>query len=331
MLAADKLMQSPQLYAMFLLWLMSELFAELPEIGDPDKPRLVFFFDEAHLLFDQAPKALLDKVEQVTRLIRSKGVGVYYVTQNPLDVPEAVAGQLGNRIQHALRAFTPREQKAVKAAATTFRPNPDLDTEKVIMELGVGEALVSTLEAKGTPAMVGRTLIRPPSGRLGPVTADERQAVIKASPVFGQYEKTIDREFGLRDVEQGGREKGSRAGAPRAHQPAGEERSRAARRVSGAADRARGRRAARQRPPYRPRTGVTPAERRRGVHQVNCAFARQCAGVGDRQHSARWKALRQARGATAGRPYRAARFSSWITCSSACRKRERSALVKAAL
>ena len=193
-LAADKLMHSPRLYSVFLFWLMSELFTQLPELGDPDKPRLVFFFDEAHLLFDQAPKALLDKVEQVTRLIRSKGVGIYYITQNPLDVPDAVAGQLGNRIQHALRAFTPREQKAVRAAATTFRQNPDIDTEKVIMELGVGEALVSFLEGKGTPEMVARTFMRPPSGRIGAITPEERRAVIQKSPVFGMYETAVDRE-----------------------------------------------------------------------------------------------------------------------------------------
>lgn len=193
-LAADKLMMSPRLYATFLLWLLSELFEELPEVGDPDKPRLVFFFDEAHLLFDEAPKALLEKVEQVVRLIRSKGIGVYFVTQNPLDVPDTVLSQLGNRVQHALRAFTPRDQKAVKAAAETFRPNPDLDTRQVITELGVGEALVSTLERKGIPSVVQRTLIRPPSSRLGPLTKKERKQLVQNSPVFGQYEKTVDRE-----------------------------------------------------------------------------------------------------------------------------------------
>ncbi len=193
-LAADRLMQNPKLYATFLLWLLSELFEELPEVGDPEKPRLVFFFDEAHLLFDEAPKALVEKVEQVVRLIRSKGVGVYFVTQNPLDVPDSVSSQLGNRIQHALRAFTPREQRAVKAAAETFRPNPDFSTKDVIMELGVGEALVSTLEKKGYPSVVQRTLIRPPSSRLGPLTAQERRKLIKTSPVAGQYDKAIDRE-----------------------------------------------------------------------------------------------------------------------------------------
>ena len=193
-LAADKLMASPRLYATFLLWLMSELFEELPEVGDPDKPKLVFFFDEAHLLFDEAPKALIDKVEQVVRLIRSKGVGVYFVTQNPIDVPETVAGQLGSRVQHALRAYTPRDQKAVRAAAETFRPNPELNTAQVITELGVGEALVSTLEGKGAPTVVQRTLIAPPAGRIGPVTPDERKALIASSPVAGRYDIAIDRD-----------------------------------------------------------------------------------------------------------------------------------------
>lgn len=192
-LAADKLMTSPRLYAVFLLWLLSELFEELPEVGDPDKPKLVFFFDEAHLLFTGAPKALVEKVEQVVRLIRSKGVGVYFVTQNPLDVPETVLAQLGNRIQHALRAFTPRDQKAVRAAAETFRPNPNLNTERVITELGVGEALVSTLEGKGIPSIVQRTLIRPPSSRLGPLTKSERRGLIQSSAIFGQYERSKDR------------------------------------------------------------------------------------------------------------------------------------------
>lgn len=193
-LAADKLMQAPRLYAVFLLWLLSELFEELPEVGDPEKPKLVFFFDEAHLLFNDAPRALVEKVEQVVRLIRSKGVGVYFVTQNPTDVPETVLSQLGNRVQHALRAFTPRDQKAVRAAAETFRPNPELDTERVITELGVGEALVSTLEGKGVPSIVQRTLIRPPSSRLGPVTEAERRTMIQTSPIFGLYDRTRDRE-----------------------------------------------------------------------------------------------------------------------------------------
>jgi uncharacterized protein len=193
-LAADKLIANPRLYATFLLWMLSELFEALPEIGDPDKPKLVFFFDEAHLLFNDAPKALLDKIEQVVRLIRSKGVGVYFVTQNPLDVPDTVLAQLGNRVQHALRAFTPRDQKAVKAAADTFRPNTDLDTAQVITELGKGEALVSFLEGNGIPSVVERTMIRPPSARLGPVSAEERRAVIAQSPVKGKYDTAIDSE-----------------------------------------------------------------------------------------------------------------------------------------
>jgi DNA helicase HerA-like ATPase len=193
-LVADKLMQSPRLYATFLLWMLSELFEELPEAGDPPKPKLVFFFDEAHLLFSDAPKALMDKIEQVVRLIRSKGVGVYFVTQNPIDVPDRVLGQLGNRVQHALRAFTPRDQKAVAAAAQTFRPNPKLDTAKVIMELGKGEALVSFLEGNGTPAIVERVMIRPPSARIGPITPEERKAIIDNSPVKGKYDTAIDSE-----------------------------------------------------------------------------------------------------------------------------------------
>lgn len=193
-LAADKLMGAPRLYATFLLWLLSEMFEELPEVGDPEKPRLVFFFDEAHLLFDEAPKALIDKVEQVVKLIRSKGVGVYFVTQNPLDVPESVLSQLGNRIQHALRAYTPREQQAVKVAAGTFRPNPEFDAFDVIMQLGVGEALVSTLEPKGAPSIVQRTLIRPPSSRMGPITDEERRNAIQSSPIFGIYDESQDRE-----------------------------------------------------------------------------------------------------------------------------------------
>src|SRR5690349_13463233 len=191
-LVADKLMANPRLYATFLLWLLSELFEELPEVGDQPKPKLCFFFDEAHLLFTDAPKALLDKIEQVVRLIRSKGVGVYFVTQNPLDVPDKVLAQLGNRVQHALRAFTPRDQKAVKAAAETFRPNPKLNTSQVIMELGKGEALVSFLEGNGTPSMVERCMIRPPSARVGPITAEERKAVMDKSPVKGKYDQMID-------------------------------------------------------------------------------------------------------------------------------------------
>src|SRR6202011_2562415 len=191
-LVADRLMQSPQLYATFLLWMLSELFEQLPEVGDPAQPKLVFFFDEAHLLFNDAPKALMDKIEQVVRLIRSKGIGVYFVTQNPIDVPDRVLGQLGNRVQHALRAFTPRDQKAVAAAAETFRPNPNLNTAQVITQLGKGEALVSFLEGNGTPSMVDRTIVRPPSARIGPVTADERKAVIDKSPLKGKYDTTVD-------------------------------------------------------------------------------------------------------------------------------------------
>lgn len=193
-LAADKLMQSPRLYATFLLWLLSELFEELPEVGDLAKPKLCFFFDEAHLLFNEAPKALLEKIEQVVRLIRSKGVGVYFVTQNPLDVPDKVLAQLGNRIQHALRAFTPRDQKAVAAAAQTFRPNPKLDTTRVIMELGKGEALVSFLEGNGTPSIVERAMIRPPSARLGPIDPAQRSAILAASPLRGRYDQAVDPE-----------------------------------------------------------------------------------------------------------------------------------------
>ena len=193
-LAADELINSPDLYSTFLLWLLSELFEELPEVGNPDKPKMVFFFDEAHLLFDDAPKALVEKIEQVARLIRSKGVGIYFVTQNPMDIPDSVLGQLGNRIQHALRAYTPKEQKAIRAAASSFRENPDLDTEEVITDLGVGEALVSLLDEKGVPSIVGRTLIRPPASRLGPATKAERKAVMAASPVGDIYDKMVDRE-----------------------------------------------------------------------------------------------------------------------------------------
>lgn len=193
-LAADKLMRSPKLYATFLLWLLSELFETLPEVGDPEKPKLVFFFDEAHLLFDDAPKALEDKIEQVVRLIRSKGVGVFFVTQNPIDIPEEVAGQLGNRVQHALRAFTPRDQRAIRAAAETFRINPDLDVATAITELRVGEALVSTLMDDGAPSIVQRTLIKPPRSRLGPVTAKERAIIRSISPLEGKYDNLVDRE-----------------------------------------------------------------------------------------------------------------------------------------
>ncbi|WP_255987387.1 helicase HerA-like domain-containing protein [Chitinolyticbacter albus] len=193
-LAASKLYQSPQLYSTFLLWLLAELFEQLPEVGDLDKPKLVFFFDEAHLLFADAPKALIEKVEQVVRLIRSKGVGVYFVTQNPLDVPETVLGQLGNRVQHALRAFTPRDQKAVKTAAETMRANPKLDVETAITELGVGEALISLLDAKGTPGIVERAFVIAPGCRIGPLAEAERTASIQGSTLYGHYEKAVDRE-----------------------------------------------------------------------------------------------------------------------------------------
>jgi DNA helicase HerA-like ATPase len=193
-LAADKLMNSPKLYATLLLWMLAELFEQLPEVGDLEKPKLVFFFDEAHLLFNDAPAALLDKIEQVVRLIRSKGVGVYFVTQNPLDIPDTVLGQLGNRVQHALRAFTPRDQKAVKAAATTFRANPKLDVEAVITDLAVGEALVSMLDEKGRPSVVERAFVVPPGCRLGPVSAAERAALMRGSKVGSAYDTNIDRE-----------------------------------------------------------------------------------------------------------------------------------------
>ncbi|MBI2736751.1 MAG: DUF853 family protein [Rhodospirillales bacterium] len=193
-LAADRLMQSPRLYATFLLWLLSELFEVMPEVGDADRPKFVFFFDEAHLLFDDAPKALLDKIEQVVRLIRSKGVGVYFITQNPLDIPESVLGQLSNRVQHALRAFTPKDQKAVKTAADTFRPNKKFNAADAILELGVGEALVSFLDAQGVPEPVERCFIAPPRGRIGPATDAERAAALKASPLAGKYDRTVDRE-----------------------------------------------------------------------------------------------------------------------------------------
>jgi hypothetical protein len=210
-LTADKLMENPRIYATFLLWLLSELFEELPEVGDQPKPKLVFFFDEAHLLFTDAPKSLLDKIEQVVRLIRSKGVGVYFVTQNPLDVPDKVLAQLGNRVQHALRAFTPRDQKAVKAAADTFRPNPKLDTARVITELGKGEALVSFLEGNGTPSLVQRCMIRPPSARIGPITPEERKAVLGKSPVKGKYDQAVDSESAYEVLQKRVKETGSTA------------------------------------------------------------------------------------------------------------------------
>jgi DNA helicase HerA-like ATPase len=207
-LAADKLMNSPKLYSTFLLWMLSELFEHLPEVGDVEKPKMVFFFDEAHLLFNDAPKALVEKIEQVVRLIRSKGVGVYFVTQNPLDIPESVLGQLGNRVQHALRAFTPRDQKAVKTAAQTLRQNPKIDTEKAITELGVGEALVSMLDEKGRPGVVERAFIAPPHSKIGPIAPEERKKILASSLVAGHYEKAMDRESAFEKLQ------GAAAGAP---------------------------------------------------------------------------------------------------------------------
>ena len=201
-LSAGQLMRSPRLYAIFLLWMLSELFEKLPEVGDLDKPKLVFFFDEAHLLFDNAPKSLLSAIEQVVRLIRSKSVGIYFVTQNPADVPETVLGQLGNRVQHALRAFTPRDQKAVKAAADTFRPNPSFDTAAVITNLAVGEALVSMLDAKGNPEIVARSLIAPPMARVGPVSDEERRQLIQKSGLLGKYETAIDRHSAFEELQE---------------------------------------------------------------------------------------------------------------------------------
>jgi DNA helicase HerA-like ATPase len=218
-LSADRLMQSPKLYATFLLFLLSELFENLPEVGDPAKPTLVFFFDEAHLLFEDAPKALTDKIEQVVRLIRSKGVGVFFVTQNPLDLPETILGQLGNRVQHALRAFTPREQRAVKAAAETFRTNSKLDAAKAITELAVGEALVSVLDEKGTPTIVERALMYPPMSRLAPLTGDERAKVIRSSVLAGHYERTVDRESAYETLKAKAAQKAAEGETPSA--PAG--------------------------------------------------------------------------------------------------------------
>jgi hypothetical protein len=211
-LAADKLMNAPRLYATFLLWMLSELFEMLPEVGDLDKPKLVFFFDEAHLLFNDAPKALVERIELVVRLVRSKGVGVYFVTQNPLDIPDTVLGQLGNRVQHALRAFTPRDQKAVKSAATTMRANPKLDIETAITELGVGEALVSLLDEKGRPSVTERVFVLPPGSQIGPITPEQRQQLIGGSLVAGNYEKTVDRESAYEMLK--GRAAAAPAGSP---------------------------------------------------------------------------------------------------------------------
>ena len=211
-LAADKLMNSPRLYATFLLWMLSELFEHLPEIGDPEKPKLVFFFDEAHLLFNEAPKVLVERIELVVRLVRSKGVGVYFVTQNPLDIPDSVLAQLGNRVQHALRAFTPRDQKAVKATATTMRQKPGLDIETAITELAVGEALVSFLDAKGRPSVTERVFVLPPGSQLGPITPQQRQALMASSLVAGVYEKMVDRESAYEKLKGRAAEAGAQAG-----------------------------------------------------------------------------------------------------------------------
>ncbi len=219
LLAADKLMQTPKIYATFLLWLLSELFERLPEVGDQEKPKLAFFFDEAHLLFNDAPKALLEKIEQVVRLIRSKGVGVYFISQNPLDIPEVVLGQLSNRVQHALRAFTPLDQKAVKSAAQTFRTNPKLDVTKVITELSVGEALVSMLDEKGMPGIVQRAFMLPPTSQIGPITPEQRQQIIRSSPVYGRYENTIDRESAYEKLQGRTTQPGLAANLPQAAAP----------------------------------------------------------------------------------------------------------------
>ena len=233
-LAADKLMASPRLYATFLLWLLSELFEELPEVGDPDKPKLVFFFDEAHLLFDDAPKALVDKVEQVARLIRSKGVGVYFITQNPADVPEDILGQLGNRVQHALRAFTAKDRKELRMAAETYRDNPRFDTEQAIREVGVGEAVTSFLEKKGVPGVVERTLIRPPSSQLGPIDPAQRRALIDTSPIAGKYETLQDRHSAYEILTQRAQDAAKAAEeAERREAEAAEREYKSARRYSG--------------------------------------------------------------------------------------------------
>lgn len=230
-LAADKLMGSPRLYSTFLLWLLAELFEELPEVGDPDKPSLVFFFDEAHLLFSEAPRALLEKIEQVVKLIRSKGVGVFFVTQNPRDIPENVLAQLGTRVQHALRAYTPSERRAVKAASDSFRPNPAFDTEETITQLGVGEALVSTLDDRGAPTMVARTLIRPPASRLGPIEPSERRDIMGQSPVARLYDEAADRESAYEMLERRREELERRAAETAAREERERERERDSRRT----------------------------------------------------------------------------------------------------
>ena len=246
-LAADKLMASPRLYATFLLWLLSELFETLPEVGDPDKPKLVFFFDEAHLLFDDAPDALVDKVEQVVRLIRSKGVGIYFVTQNPIDIPDAIAGQLGNRVQHALRAFTPKEARAIRAAAETFRPNPKLDVGQVITELKTGEALVSVLQVDGSPSPVERTLVRPPRSRVGPVTPVERGVLMQTDAVGDKYDTAIDRQSAAELLGAKADEAAAAAAATRAQAAADKEAALTAKEAARAAKEAERQRIAQQR------------------------------------------------------------------------------------
>jgi DNA helicase HerA-like ATPase len=263
-LDATTLINSPRLYSTFLLWLLAELFEQLPEVGDPDKPKLVFFFDEAHLLFDGAPKALVDKIEQVVRLIRSKGVGVYFVTQNPRDLPENVLAQLGTRLQHALRAYTPTERKGVKAAAQSFRPNPGLDTETAITELGTGEALVSTLDVKGAPTVVERTLIRPPASRLGPATDAERAAVQALSPVVQKYDTPIDRESAYEILTgreaQAAREKDALKRAEAAEAEAARARKQAAKEAAASRTTATARTTAARAPAARKSTRQTPVE-----------------------------------------------------------------------
>jgi DNA helicase HerA-like ATPase len=280
-LTADKLLQSPQLYSTFLLWLMSELFEQLPEVGDLDKPKLLFFFDEAHLLFNDAPKDLLDKVTQVVRLIRSKGVGVYFVTQNPIDIPDVVLGQMGNRVQHALRAFTPRDQKAVRAAAETFRQNPAIDIAATVTELGVGEALVSFLDEKGMPAMVERAFVVPPRSQVGPIAEDQRKKIVTSSPLFGHYEKVLDRESAF-EVLRGRAEASSEAGAKAAPPDAAQKQADFAGRLQAQRDAAAAQAqakldaaAARQRPQQNTISGLAEAAAKSAVRAASSSIGRQ--------------------------------------------------------
>ena len=286
-LAADQLMSSPQLYAMILLWLLSEIFEYLPEIGDPEKPRLVFFFDEAHLLFADAPKVLLDKVEQVVRLVRSKGVGVFFVTQNPLDIPDTVLGQLGNRVQHALHAFTPREQKAVRAVAETMRANPGLSIEQVIGELGVGEALVSLLDEQGRPTVTERALVIPPGSRVGALTTDERAKLIAASPLAGHYEQAIDRESAYERLK-------ARVETPApSTAPGPSRRGHAASRTTRPAKRARRSRLGHPVRPARPARRASVGRARRGTREECRALCRIADGPRSDPRRARLVARRQ--------------------------------------